>query len=132
MSFENLDAELADWWCVDYSRRSFGRVDRYYIWKKDKGRCAYCRRKLKRKDAVFDHILPWSKGGATVVENGAVCCRSCNVIKGKNGDKHSPFDVAGLFFRKVHKIAVGPRRWGGYDRPSMEVKKLLRGTRNGS
>ncbi|RKY53653.1 MAG: HNH endonuclease, partial [Candidatus Neomarinimicrobiota bacterium] len=29
-----------------------------------------------------DHIIPWSKGGETTVENGQALCQRCNGSKG--------------------------------------------------
>lgn len=41
--------------------------------------CTYCG---KTRDLQPDHILPWSKGGLTVIENLQTLCRWCNQKKG--------------------------------------------------
>lgn len=44
--------------------------------------CQKCGKKCEWNDYEADHILPWNRGGQTVVENGQVLCTSCNSRKG--------------------------------------------------
>jgi 5-methylcytosine-specific restriction endonuclease McrA len=46
------------------------------------GRCAYCRKSVKRAFHV-DHIMPLALGGSNVRANLQVLCASCNSKKGK-------------------------------------------------
>lgn len=46
-----------------------------------KGRCAYCEKKLKQ-DYHVDHIVPISKGGSNNKRNLAISCVECNLKKG--------------------------------------------------
>jgi hypothetical protein len=70
-------------------QRIFDQEQRLAIYRRDKGMC-----QLKiRCDGIkcdwdnwhADHIVPWSRGGKTTVENGQVACANCNLAKG-NGD----------------------------------------------
>tara|TARA_Y100000590_G_scaffold429904_1_gene542939 strand:- start:3357 stop:3557 length:201 start_codon:yes stop_codon:yes gene_type:complete len=47
------------------------------------GRCQHCKEKLT-KSFHADHITAFSKGGATVIENGQALCPNCNLKKGVN------------------------------------------------
>lgn len=51
------------------------------VWRRDKGRCVYCG---SDKELQLDHIIPFSKGGATTFENLQILCRSCNIKKSNN------------------------------------------------
>jgi 5-methylcytosine-specific restriction endonuclease McrA len=44
---------------------------------RDEGLCAYC----GNRGGQIDHVLPYSRGGPTIRENGVVACHSCNVRK---------------------------------------------------
>lgn len=47
-----------------------------------KGRCAYCRRKLgKRVQKQIDHIMPLAKGGSNNARNIQLACDDCNFEK---------------------------------------------------
>lgn len=48
------------------------------VWYRDGGRCVIC-----GSDSYLelDHIIPWSKGGATSVDNLQLLCRKCNSEK---------------------------------------------------
>lgn len=52
-------------------------------------KCCYCDKKLVLKDISpyknvpsIDHKIPLTSGGESEKENLAVCCASCNIIKG--------------------------------------------------
>jgi len=47
-----------------------------------RGRCAYCRTKLTRKNRHIDHIQPISCGGSSDRTNLQLLCQPCNSSKG--------------------------------------------------
>lgn len=61
------------------TRESIPACLRTEVFSRDGGKCRYC-------GGVgpfhIDHIIPWSKGGLTALENLALACASCNLKKG--------------------------------------------------
>lgn len=51
------------------------------IAKRDKGRCRWCRKAVKRGGRHFDHVIPVSKGGPHLMENIVLSCAACNLSK---------------------------------------------------
>ncbi len=49
------------------------------VWQRDGGRCRQCG---AQQYFEFDHIIPFSKGGASTVNNVQLLCRICNAKKG--------------------------------------------------
>ena len=49
------------------------------VWQRDGGRCAQCG---AENYLEFDHIIPFSKGGANTFDNVQLLCRKCNSEKG--------------------------------------------------
>ena len=60
------------------------------ILKRDSYTCVYC----GQPGIVIDHVVPWSKGGKTIMANGVTCCGSCNMKK--KGDLDEDFITKGL------------------------------------
>ena len=63
------------------SKRNFDESQRQVIYRKDKGVCQICGKECDWNDWEADHIVPWSKGGKTEIENGQVLCPTCNSKK---------------------------------------------------
>jgi stress response protein SCP2 len=49
------------------------------VWRRDCGACVECK---ASEYLEFDHVIPWSRGGATSVGNLQLLCRRCNQVKG--------------------------------------------------
>ncbi|MDG7036928.1 MAG: DUF262 domain-containing protein [Nitrososphaerota archaeon] len=65
--------------------REFDRHQKLAIYYRDGGKCKMCMedaQEIPFDKVWFDHIIPWSKGGPTTVENGQVLCEEHNRQKG--------------------------------------------------
>ncbi|MCY7375859.1 MAG: HNH endonuclease [Pyrinomonadaceae bacterium] len=65
------------------NKKSVSSEIRRDVIERAKGFCEYCRSNSRFADSPFDveHILPESKGGATMLENLALACHGCNLSK---------------------------------------------------
>lgn len=52
---------------------------RLAVWQRDEGKCVECGSDF---DIQYDHIIPFSMGGASTVENLQLSCARCNQVKG--------------------------------------------------
>lgn len=51
------------------------------LWKEPDLKCAYCGIEVNEYTATIDHILPVRAGGTSEIENLAIACRKCNMLK---------------------------------------------------
>ncbi len=61
--------------------RFFSAIQRKILIFKSAGECQLCGKKIG-KSFHADHVLPWSRGGITKVNNGQALCSVCNLKKG--------------------------------------------------
>lgn len=57
---------------------------RYQVLKRDNFKCCACGASPAKNPAVelhIDHIIPWSKGGETTIDNLQTLCSKCNLGK---------------------------------------------------
>lgn len=64
--------------------RSISAKLRYSVLKRDNFRCCACGASPAKDPSVelhVDHIVPWSKGGETALDNLQTLCSKCNIGK---------------------------------------------------
>lgn len=66
------------------SIRAFLDRDKRTVYTKQGGICPYCKKHFEFNEMQGDHIVPWSKGGKSVLENLQMLCTECNLKKGNN------------------------------------------------
>jgi 5-methylcytosine-specific restriction endonuclease McrA len=64
------------------TNRAPGAKLKVQVLMRDGNKCRLCGATLTGDDIHFDHIIPWSKGGETTLENLQVLCREHNMAKG--------------------------------------------------
>jgi hypothetical protein len=67
------------------SSRAISDKLRYQVLKRDNFKCCACGASPAKDPSIelhIDHIIPWSKGGKTVIENLQTLCSRCNLGKG--------------------------------------------------
>lgn len=64
------------------SIRKFAEEQKKEAYIRQKGICPICGKHYELEEMEGDHIIPWSKGGRTVVENLQMLCKNCNRMKG--------------------------------------------------
>jgi hypothetical protein len=81
---------------VKDERRAFDEAERIAIYRRDDGLCQMCLEEGKPEQEArvpwrefdADHVLPHSRGGRTLVENGRVLCRTHN--RGRGAQESTP------------------------------------------
>ncbi len=63
------------------SLRSFPDKIKRAIYEKQGGKCAFCGQPFPIERMQGDHIIAWSNGGTTVIENCQMLCAQCNGTK---------------------------------------------------
>jgi hypothetical protein len=51
------------------------------IYRRERGRCFYCLRRLRQGSQVIDHVVPQAQGGTHSYRNLVACCALCNMAK---------------------------------------------------
>jgi 5-methylcytosine-specific restriction endonuclease McrA len=64
------------------ARKKTPKFSRENVYARDNGRCQYCRKKVPRQEATYDHVTPRARGGKTTWENVVIACVPCNQHKG--------------------------------------------------
>jgi hypothetical protein len=62
--------------------RGFTEVERITVYRKNDGCCQSCKKEVEYAEFHIDHIIPHTRGGKTIIENGQVLCKQCNLSKG--------------------------------------------------
>lgn len=65
-----------------YRKRKKVAFTRFHLFLRDEFTCQYCGQRFNARELTFDHVIPRSKGGASVWANIVACCGADNLRKG--------------------------------------------------
>jgi len=63
----------------EYNKREISQDVKIAVAARDGGKCRECG---STEDLQYDHVVPWSRGGANTVNNVQLLCGNCNRRKG--------------------------------------------------
>lgn len=66
------------------SLRAFDNDEKLTMYNRQNGLCNICGKPFDISEMHGDHVLPWSKGGKTTLDNGQMLCTTCNLKKGSH------------------------------------------------
>ena len=66
------------------SIRAFTESQKMQAYEKQKGICKHCGLHFSYENMQGDHVIPWSQGGHTTIDNLQMLCRNCNGSKSDN------------------------------------------------
>lgn len=75
-------------------RKKAIRFSRQNVYARDHGRCQYCRARVPRHAATYDHVVPRAQGGRTTWENVVISCMRCNQKKGNRTPEQARLTLA--------------------------------------
>ena len=58
------------------------KIDPWFIYTRDGGRCHICHKRVAKKEMSLDHLIPVSKGGDHIAVNIRLAHLSCNIRRG--------------------------------------------------
>ena len=62
--------------------RAFTESEKRQAYEKQKGICVKCNKHFKFNEMQGDHVIAWSRGGKTTLDNCQMLCTECNARKG--------------------------------------------------
>ena len=85
---KDLQEVIGDIVFLKDENRLFSKSERYQLWEQQGGVCPVTGKTIPESEInddskwAADHIIPFSKGGASTMNNVQLLCRRCNLQKG--------------------------------------------------
>ncbi len=81
-------------------KRTLSIRDRQILYRRAKGRCEACGRKIEFDEMQVGHRRAYSKGGATTLANAVCLCYRCNKLQGTDSFETLKKKLAGTYGKK--------------------------------
>jgi len=82
-------------------KRSFDYWEKLAVHRRDTGVCQLCGKKTPFDKGTVDHVIPHSKGGLTIIENGQWSCFPCNIEKSDKTKLSTPYTLE----KEIHTLS---------------------------
>ncbi len=84
-------------------KRTLGIRDKQILYRRAKGKCDGCGKKIEYDEMQVGHRRAYSKGGATTSANSACLCYKCNKHQGTGSLETLKKKLAGTFGKRIKK-----------------------------
>jgi len=84
-------------------KRTLSTRDRQILYRRAKGRCEGCGKKIDYDEMQVGHRRAYSKGGATTLANSACLCYRCNKLQGTDSLTTLKKKLAGTYRKRTKK-----------------------------
>ncbi len=83
------------------SKRTLGVRDKQILYRRAKGKCEGCGKRIEYDEMQVGHRRAYSKGGATTLANSACLCYTCNKLQGTGSLETLKKKLAGTFGKRT-------------------------------
>lgn len=87
-------------------KRTLGTNDRDILYRRAKGKCEGCGKKISQPEMQVGHKKAYSKGGATTLANSACLCYACNKNQGTGHLDTLKKKLAGTYGKRTRKTTA--------------------------
>jgi len=85
------------------SKRTLGVRDKQILYRRAKGKCEGCGKRIEYDEMQVGHRRAYSKGGATTLANSACLCYRCNKLQGTGSLETLKKKLSGTFGKRTKK-----------------------------
>jgi 5-methylcytosine-specific restriction endonuclease McrA len=85
------------------TKRTLGTRDKQILYRRAKGKCEACGKKIDYDEMQVGHKRAYSKGGATTLANSACLCYRCNKLQGTGSLATLKKKLAGTYGKRTKK-----------------------------
>jgi 5-methylcytosine-specific restriction endonuclease McrA len=90
-------------------KRTLGIRDKQILYRRAKGKCESCRKKIDFDEMQVGHGRAYSKGGATTLANSACLCYRCNKLQGTGSLATLKKKLSGTYGKRTRKTTQKKR-----------------------
>ncbi len=104
-------------------KRTLSLRDKQILYRRAKGRCEACGKKIEFDEMQVGHRKAYSKGGATTLANAACLCYRCNKLQGTDSLETFKRKLTGTYGKRT-KIKSVKRKKKSYSLLTIKVPRF--------
>lgn len=110
-----------DIYLASKKKRTLSIRDRQILYRRARGRCEVCGKKIEFDEMQVGHRKAYSKGGATTLANAVCLCYRCNKLQGTDSLETFKKKLVGTYGKKtkINSIKKNKRKYNFFGIPKI-------------